>query len=233
MLEKLFEQIESDLLTDEVKLQMSTLFETAVNEAIDEEKTKLEEANRGEINEFKDKLTEQIDEYMAYIVEEIVDENDEAIAEATKVQTADQIMEAFADVMERFHMTTSPEAISESQEIDELKSDLNEAVNKRAEAEATAASLQKKAIIAEKAHEFDTDTAKEKFLTLAESVEFVDEETYGKKLDVIAESVKPVEKPAEDQLDTDTDTEDDTVVEQIVEGEEEKDSPMSEYLKRF
>ena len=231
MLEKLFEQIDSELMTDEVKLQMSTLFETALNEAIDEEKTKLEEVNRAEINEFKDKLTEQIDEYMAYIVEEIVDENDEAIAEATKVQTADQIMEAFADVMERFHMTTSPDAISESQEIDELKSDLNEAVNKRAEAEATASSLQKKAIIAEKAHEFDTETAKEKFLTLAESIEFVDEETYGKKLDVIAESVKPVKKPAEDQLETDNDEGDE--VTKIVEEIDADDSPMNEYLKRF
>lgn len=229
MLNKLFEQINSELLTDEVKLQMSTLFETAVNEAIDAEKKKLDEENRAEITEFKDKLTEQIDEYMAYIVEEIVDENDESIVEATKVQTADHIMEAFGELIQKFHIATSPDAISESQEIDELKSELNEAVNKRAEAEAVATSLKKKAIIMEKAHEFDTETTKEKFLTLAESVEFVDSETYAKKLDVIAESVKPAEKTAS-QLDT---TLEDDKATKIIDESKKADSPMSEYLKRF
>lgn len=50
-LKELFESISSDILTDEVKLQIGSIFETSVTEAVAAKEQELEEANRTEIAE--------------------------------------------------------------------------------------------------------------------------------------------------------------------------------------
>lgn len=230
MLEKLFEQIDSELLTDEVKLQLSTLFESQLNEAIEAEKVKLEEKNEKEITEFKDQLIEQIDEYLSYITEEIVDEKEEDIEEATKVATAEKILESFKELAGAFFVSTTPEAVHDSTALDEAKEELNEAVNRAVDAEKELQKLRKTIAIQAKAAELETDSEKEKFTKLAESLDYVDEDSFAEKLQVVADTVKSPEAPAEEQIEEEEETPGEVIEESK---EQEKSDPMDKYMKHF
>jgi hypothetical protein len=233
MLEKLFEQIESELLTDEVKMQLSTLFEAQVNDAIEAEKTKLEEKNEKEIGEFKEGLIEQVDEYMAYIVEEMMDEKEESIEEATRVATAEQILESFKTLAGNFFVSTTAEAIQESADLDDAKKDLTDAVNRALGAEKEVVSLKKSIAITAKAQEIETDTVRENFIKLAESLEYTDAESFEEKLNVIVDTVKTPEKPAEEQIEEETEGDETVIQETIEEEEEETSDSVEQHLKFF
>jgi len=99
MLEQLFEKINSELLTDEIKLEMSAMFESAVNEAIQTKEQELEESNKQEITEFKDSLTTKLDEYLTYFVEEFTQENEQQVEDAVKIQTAEKVLGVFEGIV--------------------------------------------------------------------------------------------------------------------------------------
>lgn len=235
MLEKLFEQIESELMTDEVKMQLSTLFEAQLNEAIEAETSKLEEKNEKEIGEFKEGLIEQVDEYMAYIVEEMMDEKEESIEEATRVATAEKILESFKELAGSFFVSTTAEAIQESADLADTKGELSEAVNRALDAEKEVIGLKKTIAITAKAQEIDTDTIRENFIKLAESLEYTDAEEFEAKLNVIVDTVKTPEKPAEEQIEEEIEGDEEIIKETIEEEEEEvsSDSTVDQHLKYF
>jgi hypothetical protein len=148
-LQKLFEQIESEVLTEEVKLQISTLFESAVNEAIAQKEVALEEQNRAEISEFKESMTEQIDEYLNYFVEEFVKENEDLIDNKVKVKTATKILETFSKIVNDFNMELSEEKESCDEELESLKVECNKLTNKLIESKKEIQTVTKAAMIAE------------------------------------------------------------------------------------
>lgn len=196
-LEKIFEQISSEILTDEVKVQISTIFEAKLNEAIAAKEGEMEEQNRKEIAEFKESLIGQIDEYLNYFVEEYTRENEAAIEESVQLDTAKHVLSTFSDMVDKFNLELSEETIDNTAEVTALKDEVNAKVNENIELKKEIADLTRKGIVESKAAELTTDAEKEKFRKLAEGVTFEDEEGFGKKLDAIVETVKAsTEKPA-------------------------------------
>jgi hypothetical protein len=186
-IEKLFEGISSEVLTEEVKLKLATMFESALNEAIDAKEEELEEANRAEITQFKEELTEQIDEYLNYFVEEFINDNEGPIADKVKVDTASKVLESFVGLVNQFNLELSDEKIDESLEVDELRRDKNRLVEQLIESKKEAASAKKDSIVEAKAAELYTDVEREKLKALAETVEFDD--IFTSKLDVFIEQI--------------------------------------------
>lgn len=189
-LDKLFEQINSEILTDEVKVQISTIFEAKLTEAVKAKETELEEQNKAEIAEFKENLIGQIDEYLNYFVEEYTRENETVVAESVQVDTAKKVLTTFSEMVDSFNLELSEAKVDNTEEINALKADVNAKVNENIELKKQIADLTRKALVESKAGELTTDTEKEKFLKLAEAVAFEDEASFTQKLDAIVATVK-------------------------------------------
>lgn len=187
-LKELFESISSDILTDEVKLQIGSIFETSVTEAVAAKEQELEEANRTEIAEFKDTLVEQIDSYMDYFVEEYIKENEAIVEDYTKVMMAEKVLRNFKQMCEAFNISLSDESLSSEDEIEELQSENTKLVNKLIEAKKETAQVKKAAYIAEAAQKLETDVQREKLVEMAKALDF-EEELFEGKLEVLIETV--------------------------------------------
>lgn len=224
MLEELFEKLNSEVLTDEIKLQMSTLFESALNEAIKAKEVELEESNRLEIAEFKESLTNQIDEYLNYFVEEFVKENEDVVNDSVKVKTAEKVLESFQKIVNDFNVEISEEKLEESDEIVKLKEENSKLVNDLLESKKETSLLKKAALIAEKSQELETEIEKDKLTQLAETVEFDD--VFESKLSVFVEQIKTTRETTKvpEQLTEDVKPED-------VKPEDKTSESMKNYLK--
>ena len=200
-LKELFESISSEILTDEIKLQLGTIFETTVNEAVAAKEQAIEEANRVEIAEFKDTLTEQIDSYLDYFVEEYIKENESIVEDYTKVKLAEKVLRNFKQMCEAFNISLSEESISSEDEIEELQTENNKLVNKLIEAKKETALVKKAAHIAEAAQKLDTDIQRDQLMEKAKGLEF-EEDLFEQKLAVIIESLlAKKEEVLEDKLE--------------------------------
>lgn len=187
-LKELFESINSEILNDEIRLQIGTIFETTVNEAVVAKEQELEEANRTEIAEFKDTLVEQIDSYMDYFVSEYIKENEAIVEDYTKVKMAEKVLRNFKQMCEAFNISLSEESLESEDEIEELQSENTKLVNKLIEAKKETAQVKKAAYIAEAAQKLETDVQREKLFEMAKALDF-EEELFEGKLEVLIETV--------------------------------------------
>lgn len=232
MLEKLFEKVNSELLTDEIKLELSTIFESQLNEAIAAKEQELEEGNATEIAEFKDEMITKLDEYLAYFVEEFTKEQEDQIVESVKVERATEILETFDTMVKSFNMQLSEESLEESADLEEAKTKLSEQtetiINLRKEVEG----MQVAQIVEAKASEFDVDTEKEKFRKLAETVTFGgDVEEFTSKIDVIAESIKDSKEEPHAELEEEEVEGEGDQLEEAQELKESSKSSTQRYMK--
>jgi len=187
MLEKLYESISSEILTDDVKLQMATLFESAVNEAITAKEKSLEEQNQVEVSQFKESLTNQVSEYLDYFVEEFVQENEESIDESVKINVACKVLESFDSLVEGFSKEISEEKLEESSKLEELTAEVNKLHTKVLESRGEVQSVRKTAMVLEACQELETDVEVDELVHLAKTVEFDD--IFESKLQVFIEQI--------------------------------------------
>lgn len=231
MLEKLFEKVNSELLTDEVKVELSTIFESQLNEAIAAKEEALEEANATEISTFKEEMVTKLDEYLAYFVEEFTKEQEDQIVEATKVERATEVLDIFSDLVSKFNMKLSEESFDGEKELESTKAKLSENTETILSLRKEVETMKVAGIVEAKAAEFDVDTEQEKFRALAETVSYEgDEEAFGKKLDVLASSIKEAKKDDTNQgLEEEEDKNTDSEEQDLDEGKQE--SSTDRYMK--
>lgn len=196
-LTELFESINSEILTEEVKLQLGTLFEAAVNEAVAAKETELEEANKAEITEFKAELVEQIDEYLHYFTEEYIKENEAVVEDFQKVKLAEKVLRNFKQMCEAFNISLSEESISSEDELEEAKAENNKLINQLIESRKETEMVKRAAFIAEAAEKLESDIQREKLVEQAKGLEF-DEETFEQKLGVLVDTILVKEAQTEE-----------------------------------
>ena len=216
-------------LSEEFKTKAASLFETVVvarvNQQIDTIENELvEEANKA-FEEAKEKLVENIDKYLSYVTEQWMSENELAVENGLK----NEITESFIkDLKETFqnHYIDVPEdkfdvLTSQQKQIDELKSKLDEEINKSVEISEDREQLQKERVFRSVVDDL-AETEVEKFATLIEDVSYDNEEMYTQKLNVIKENYFPKAKAddsdkLEDSVDQGT-LEDGTKMSKYVQG---------------
>ena len=221
LLKELFENINSEILNDEIRLQIGTIFETTVNEAIAAKEQELEEANRVEIAEFKDTLVEQIDSYMDYFVAEYIKENEAIVEDYSKVKLAEKVLRNFKQMCEAFNISLSEESLESEDEIEELQSENTKLVNKLIEAKKEVAQVKKAAFVTEAAAKLETDVQREKLIEMAKALDF-EEELFESKLEVLIETIMAKkEEVIEEKL------------EEKVEKDEESKAPISESVASY
>jgi len=191
---------------DEFKAKAKTVFEAAVNSKVAEKIVELEEHYETQIEEETSKiaedLTDKVDTYLSYVVEQWSQDNELAVERGLKSEITEDFIVSLKKVFEE-HYIDVPEdkydVMAEQQsKIDELNEKLNEQIEKNAET-AKLVNEAKKAIKIEESAKDLTDTQKEKFMSLVESVEFKDEDSFAQELETLKESYFPkVAKPIEE-----------------------------------
>ena len=191
---------------DEFKAKAKTVFEAAVNSKVADKIVELEEHYEAQIEEETSKiaedLTDKVDTYLSYVVEQWSQDNELAVERGLKSEITEDFIVSLKKVFEE-HYIDVPEdkydVMAEQQsKIDELNEKLNEQIEKNAET-AKLVNEAKKAIKIEESAKDLTDTQKEKFMSLVEGVEFKDEDSFAQELETLKESYFPkVAKPIEE-----------------------------------
>jgi len=182
-------------LTEEFKQKATEIFESVVIARVNSEILKLEERLEEEYDEkvvsVKEELAEKIDNYLNYIVEEWMEENTIAIESGIKSELTDDFMEGLKNLFKEHYIEIPDEKVdvieSMAEQIDSIKQELNEAVNKNIEFANMLTENKRNEVFSEVSQGL-VKTDVERFEKLIEGIEFNNESIFREKLKVIKES---------------------------------------------
>ena len=203
----------SDDLSEEFKEKASTIFEAAVVAKVNDQLSKITVDVETEINEAKEQiqsdLSEKMDSYLDYVVENWMDDNKLAIEKGLKAEIAHDFMEGLKDLFAEHYIDVPDEKVDVAEELatkaEELEDSLNEQIDKNTEMKKALDGYRKADVMAEVASDL-SDTQKEKFDQLAEGIDFTTEESYKKKIEMVKENYFPA-SVTEDATEVVTDEE--------------------------
>ena len=182
-------------LSEEFKEKATTVFEAAVSERVNtineelhtEYAEKLDEA----IESTKEELSRKLDDYLGYVVEEWMKENELALEMGIKSELAESFLTGLHGLFESHYITVPDDKTDLLEElvgkVSELEGNLNESLEKNVELRKELIESRCVEIFAESAKGL-VDTDVEKLKSLAEGLDFETEEQYREKLNVLRES---------------------------------------------
>ena len=185
---------ESDL-SEEFKNKAATIFESAIKSKVREIEEHLEvEYNNKfeqETAKHKDELTEKVDSYLSYVVEEWMKENEIALERGIKGEIAEDFISGLKKLFAEHYIDVPDEKYNvleeQASKIEDLEKKLNEQIEKNVELNKDNTVKTRKEIMSEVASDL-ADTAKEKFAKLAEEIDYSDADTFKAKCETIKES---------------------------------------------
>ena len=199
---------ESDL-SEEFMKKAATVFESAVKSKVRDEVTRLQENYENEIEEGiksnKAELTEKVDTYMNYVVEEWMKENELAIERGLKGEIAEDFIAGLKQLFEDHYVDIPDEKYdvlqAQSDKIAELEEKVNKTLEESINFKKSNDELTREKVISESTSDL-ADTEIEKFKELTEDVDFGNEEDFRSKLETLKESYFPkVKKETTENID--------------------------------
>ena len=203
-----------DNLSEEFKVKAATIFEAAIKSKVSAEIDRLEEEYAQNLEEAKEtaksELTEKVDSYLNYVVEEWMKENELAIEKGVKGEIAEDFISGLKQLFEDHYIDIPDEKYNvldaQATEIEELKGKLNEATSKIVDLNKEVGE-QTKSSIFESVSDSLADSEKEKFKGLVESIEYETADSYKEKLETIKESYFVKEKVSSNNVTETNDAE--------------------------
>ena len=216
-------------LSEEFKVKAATIFETAVKSKIREEIKRLEEEYKSELRtevaDINESLTDKVDNYLNYVVEEWMKENELALERGLKGEIAEDFISGLKTLFEDHYIDVPDEKYdvleAQADKISKLEEKLEKTIQEVVEAKKSNGSLIKEKVIKDVTSDL-TDTEIEKFESLAQDVEYTEEGVYTEKLNTLKESYFPKQKV---QTETHDEVETGTAVEDLNE-----DSSIAAYM---
>ena len=190
--------VEGEDLSEDFKDKAATIFEAAVKSKTREEIARLYQATVDEfdakLEESKEEMTDKVDTYLNYVVEEWTKENELAIERGLKGEIAEDFISGLKQLFEDHYIDIPDEKYdvlgAQSDKIAELEEKVNEVLEQNIALKDKNGSLVREQVVVEVSEDL-TDTEVEKFKSLVEDVDFVDEESFRSKLDTIKENYFP------------------------------------------
>ena len=200
-------------LSEEFKNKAKTVFEAAIKSKLRSEIVRMEEEKSKSITEevenIKVELTEKVDAYMNYVVEEWMKENEIALERGLKGEISEDFISGLKALFEEHYIDVPDEKYDilgqQAEKIDELEKKLNEQIEKNASMKSNNSKLVRESVFSQACSDL-TDTEAEKFKGLVEDVEFTDEDSFKEKLDTLKESYFPKAKTVAESVDSETNT---------------------------
>jgi len=187
--------LEGENLTEEFKQKATTIFEAAVMSRIEviaeEVEKQLVEQFESAVEEIKEELAGKVDEYLNYMVNEWMEQNELAIENGLRSEIAEDFIGGLRNLFIE-HYIDIPEdkvdVVSEmAEKVAQLEDALNEQINKGIDL-TKKLNEQKKVEAVYESCEGLTQTQVEKLKSLAEGVEFTTEDEFATKLETLKSS---------------------------------------------
>jgi hypothetical protein len=230
--------IENDSnLSEDFKVQASTLFEAAIAKKATEIKEDLEiqyqEDLQEELNGVRDVLVEKIDNYLSYVVESWVEENEEQVTSTLRADIAENFMSSLKDVFVENYIEVPEE---KRDLVEELTQSAESAQEKLSESELELEILkdqveayERNEIIAEASHDL-SENESHKLREILEDIDFSDKEAFTSKVKVIKSSLFSIkEETSTEEVVEDTTGE----TEVIIEGEGDPMEKLPKSMKAY
>jgi len=188
-------------LSEEFVSKATTIFEAAVvskvNEILETVSIDMEAELEAEKAEIVEGLSTKLDDYLEYVVEEWMKDNELAVEQGIRAEIAENFMKGLKDLFTENYIDVPEEKVDLVDElankVTELESSVNEEVEKNIQVRKELVSA-KKTIALGTVCEGLTDSQVEKMKSLSEGVEFESDEDYMKKLETLKSNYFPQEE---------------------------------------
>lgn len=218
-------------LSEDFTSKATTIFEAAVvskvNEILETVTIDLEAELEAEKEEIVESMTSRLDDYMEYVVEQWMEENQLAVEQGIKSEIVENFMVGLRNLFAESYIDIPEDKVDLVDELAAKVAELEESVNEEVEKNiATRKELAeaKKSVVLRDVTEGLTESQVVKMKSLAEGVEFESAEDYAKKLETIKENYFPQEEVISEDTSFDSEP---------VELEEETETPVAPEMKAY
>jgi hypothetical protein len=227
-------------LTEDFKAKASILFEAAVTNKVNQIKEDLEaqynEDLADEVTYVRESLVTKIDDYLSFVVESWIEENQEFVDNKLRTEITENFMTALQGVFTE-HYIEVPESkvdlVDElSEQVTEVKESLANAEAEKLELASQVETLQREKIISEASSDL-ASTQAEKLSSLVEESEYVDAETFEAKVATIKEGFFKESTETEVLNESETSDSATTEVKTIVEGEVDPQAKLPKDMAKY
>ena len=185
-------------ISEEFKSKVSTIFEARVTDRINTIKEEIEAEYSSMLEEavesIRTDLTEKVNDYLDYIVEEWMNQNEVAIEKGLRTEMVEDFIGGLRNLFAEHYIDVPAEKVDLVDElatkVESLEDKLNEEIQRGIEYKKQLTEAKKIEVI-HTVCEGLTSTQVEKIKSLAESVEFSTEDEYQEKLETIRENYFP------------------------------------------
>jgi hypothetical protein len=225
-------------LTESFRAKVSTLFEGAVANRVIEIKESLEAQYDNDLQEevgyIRESLVTKIDDYLSYVVESWIEENQEFVDNKLRTEITENFMKALQGVFTEHYIEVPDSKVDLvdqlSDEVTSVKESLVDVEEKNVALAEELEGLHREKILSEATADL-ASTQVAKLASLIEEVDFVDAETFASKVAVIKEGFFSDSDSKEEEVITEST--DSTNVKTIVEGEIDPNSKLSGDMQRY
>ena len=225
-------------LTESFKAKVGTLFEGAVANRVVEIKESLEAQYDNDLQEevgyIRESLVTKIDDYLSYVVESWIGENQEFVDNKLRTEIAENFMKALQGVFTEHYIEVPDSKVDLvdqlSDEVTSVKESLAGVQGKNVILTEEVESLHREKILSEATADL-ASTQVAKLSSIIEEVDFVDADTFASKVATIKEGFFSNSDSSKEEVITESI--DSSNVKTIVEGELDPSSNLSGDMKRY
>jgi hypothetical protein len=219
-------------LSEDFRVKAETIFESAVAERVEAEVTTLEEAYAEalaeEVANIQEALAEEVDNYLDYVIEQWIAENEVAIESGLRSELTEEFISGLRNLFAEHYIDVPESKVSIVEELGEtveaLEAKLNEEIERNVALTKTLNESRQTEILFS-ACDGLTRTQAEKLKSLAENLSFNTPEDFANKLEVLKESYFTEQVNHNAVLDTNDLDESGKFIKEEVSG------PISAYVK--
>ena len=195
-------------LSEEFKQKAETIFEAAVKQKVEQEVARIQEAYAETLDEQVQEITENlsanVDDYLNYVVEQWVNENEVAIEAGLRTELTEDFITGLRQLFAENYIDIPEDKVSVVEElgtkVEELEKKLNEEIDRNVKLNKSLNESKRFEILVD-ACDGLTTTQTEKLKSLAEGVEFTTANEFTTKVKTLRENYFPATVNADKVLD--------------------------------
>lgn len=189
---------EGEELSEEFKSKATTIFEAAVKQVVEMELQKFEKAYADtlaeEVNSINEAVSSKVDDYLDYVINEWVSDNEVAIESGLRNELTEDFMTGLKNVFLENYIDIPEDKVNILEEMTTKVAELEAKLNEEIESNVTLNKLLSESKKTEKLNALTeglTSTQAEKLKTLAEGVEYDNLDTFETKVKTLREGYFP------------------------------------------
>ena len=220
-------------LSEDFRSKAETIFESAVSVRVNEEVAVLEEAYAQSLEEevanIRAELQEQVDDYLNYVVEQWIQENEVAVESGLRNELSEEFISGLRNLFAEHYIDLPEERVDIVEglgsRVEELEAKLNEEIERNVGLTKMINESKRFEVIVDACAGLTTTQA-ERLKALSESVEFTNVNEYAQKIQTLKESYFPTNAVRTDNvLDTNYAPDNGGLITEDLQG------PMAQYVK--